>query len=177
MIHPVVVSTYDIDKRVRTRTKAWGLEVAKLTRYEVSTDRLLYFSTLTNNPGLSGIHGSIFPDLGFQVVRFLYLEPKADDADFDYYLDIVRVIERGQRWVVRDLYLDILVYEHQHAEVLDTDEYLAAVQAGFLAQREAAFALTRTHELLNGLAEYGYSLEAYLNAQGIHLKWLADDFS
>jgi predicted RNA-binding protein associated with RNAse of E/G family len=68
---------------------------------------------------------------------------------------------------LRDFYLDILVVEGKAAHVLDTDEYLQGIQGGFLSSDEAQFALTRTHELINALAENGYSLESYLHKHGI----------
>ena len=125
----------------------------------------------TDHPESLAMRGQVLPNLGIQVVRFEYRKPKRTHANFDYYVDVMQVSEQGERWVVRDLYLDILVFEGKRAEILDTDEYLAAIQEGHLNADEAAYALTTAHSLLNGLAKYGYSLEAYLQAEGVTLAW------
>ena len=165
MVHPVVM-TCELAEGVRTRNKPSGLETAKLLHYEVFLDHLRYHIELSDHPELSGMRGMVLPDLNLQVVKFHYLEAWTEQKDHDYYLDGIRVVETGQRWVVRDLYLDILVYEGRKVEVLDTDEYLTAIAEGYLDRPEV--------EHVNGLAEYGYSLEAYLDTRGFDLSWLDD---
>ena len=115
----------------------------------------------------------ILPDLHLQVVRFDWREGQG--YDYDYYIDIIRVAEKGERWVVRDLYLDLIVYEGRRVEILDTDEYLEGVAEGHMDRAEAEHALEVTHQTLNELAKHGYSLEAYLAQQNIHLEWLEHD--
>ena len=141
-------------------------------------DISLFWALPVDGTNIKSMQAHVLPAVELQVVKFGWKEHMPEQDKIDYYIDIVSITERSpERWHVRDLYLDVTVLEGKRAEVLDTDEYLAAVQAGFLTQQEAAFALTKTHELLNVLAKHGYSLEAYLNAQGIQLKWLEDDFS
>ena len=150
--------------------------------HDGDTDKLEYaYETLTSfsyglqfskgqNPKLSRNESHVLPELGIKVSRHTYWRGRSPE-DFDYYVDVARISERGGRWVVRDLYLDVLVYEGVRAEIVDTDEYLAAIEEGHLNADEAAFALTTAHALLNGLAKYGYSLEAYLQAEGVTLAW------
>lgn len=128
--------------------------------------------TEEQHPKLSYRESHVLPALGLEVSRFAYRR-RAFWRGFDYYVDIARVSERGERWVVRDLYLDVLVYEGKRAEIVDTDEYVAAMQEGHLGDEEAAYALFTAHRLLNGLAEHGYSLEGWLRAQGVTLTWRA----
>jgi predicted RNA-binding protein associated with RNAse of E/G family len=128
--------------------------------------------TEEQHPKLSSRESQVLPALGLEVSRFAYRR-RAFWRGFDYYVDIARVSERGDRWVVRDLYLDVLVYEGKRAEIVDTDEYLAAVKEGHLSAEEAAYALFAAHKLLNGLAEQDYSLEGWLRAQGVTLTWRA----
>ncbi len=170
-MHPVSVSVYDLVAEQKIRQKWDGEEVGKLLCYEVTSHTLSYLVKLNDHPEVSGVRGQVLPDLGIHVARFDYLEPKPPHANFDYYVDIVRVTEQGERWVVRDLYLDVLVYERKRVEILDADEYLEAVQEGHLSVEEAAYALDAAHKLLNGLARHGYSLEMYLQAEGVTLTW------
>ena len=136
----------------------------------------LFFAFPVDGTAINYNQVHVLPGLGFQVSRFGWQAHVLEKDKIDYYIDIVEIAEHSaDRWHVRDFYLDITVVEGERAEVLDTDEYLAAVQAGFLTQQEAAFALTKTHELVNALATHDYSLETYLSAQGIRLEWLEDD--
>jgi len=170
-MHPVAVSVYGFSKRQRIRTKLGRDEVGELVFYEVTPQRLSYYVRLDDHPEVFGMQGHVLPELGVQVVRFHYREPSRPRADFDFYVDIVRVVERGNRWVVRDLYLDVIVCEGVCAEILDTTEYLAALHKGYLNADEAAYALNTAHALLNSLAKHSYSLGAWLAAQGVTLTW------
>jgi len=131
---------------------------------------LSYSAELYDHPEVSGVRGQVLPDLGIHIARFDYLEPRPLAA-FDYYIDIVRVTEQGNRWVVRDLYLDVLVVEGVKATVLDTDEYLLTTVEGHLNTEEAAYALETAHRLLNRLAQHAYRSERYLQAEGVTLAW------
>lgn len=126
--------------------------------------------TEQQHPKLRYRESHVLPELGIEVSRFSYRH-EAFWRGFDYYVDMACVAERGERWVVRDLYLDVLVYEGKRAEILDTDEYLAAIQENHLNTEETVHALNAAHQLLNGLAYHGYSLEAYLQAKGVTLTW------
>ncbi len=165
-MHPVTEAVYDFEKRQRVRHRMEQAEISRLTHYDVALNELAYVAEHDDHSESLLMRGQVLPDLGLQVVQFEYREPKRPHANFDYYVDMVRVSEQGERWVVRDLYLDILVYEGVKAEIIDTDEYLAAVQEGHLDTEEAAYALTTAHTLLNGLAKHKYSLDAYLRAEG-----------
>lgn len=170
-MHPPTEAVYDFEKRQRVRYRVEQTEVSRLTHYDVSLNELVYVAEYDNHPESLLTRGQVLPNLGLQVVRFEYREPKRSHNNFDYYVDMVRVSERGERWIVRDLYLDVLVYEGKRAEIIDADEYLAAIQEGHLNAEEAAYALTTAHTLLNGLAKHKYNLEAYLQAEGVTLAW------
>lgn len=170
-MHPVSVSIYDLAGGQKIRQKWGGDEVGRLLYHKATSRTLCYYVELYDNPEVSSVQGQVLPDLGVQVARFDYLEPKRPHANFDYYVDIVRVVEQGERWVVRDLYLDVIVFEGVRAVILDTDEYLAAITEGHLGAEEATYALNTAHTLLNGLANHGYSLQAWLGAQGVSLTW------
>ena len=170
-MHPVTEAVYDFEKRQRVRHIIGQAEISRLTYYNVGSSELVYVAEYDDHPESLLMRGQVLPDLGLQVVRFEYREPKRPHANFDYYVDVVRVVEQGERWVVRDLYLDVLVFEGERAKIIDTDEYLAAIEEGHLNVEEAAFALITAHALLNGLAKHKYNLAAYLQAEGVTLAW------
>ena len=170
-MHPVTEAVYEFEKRQRLRHKIEGVEISQLVYYNVGSNELAYIAEYDDHPESLAMRGQVLPNLGVQVVRFEYRKPKRPHVNFDYYVDMVRVAEQGDRWVVRDLYLDVLVFTGKRAEILDTDEYLAAIEEGHLDAEEAAYALETAHSLLNGLAEHGYSLEAYLQTEGVTLAW------
>ena len=163
-MHPITEAVYDFEKRQRLRHKIEGIEISRLVHHNIGANELVYVAEYDDHPESLAMRGQVLPDLGLQVVRFEYRKPKRTHANFDYYVDVVRVSERGKRWVVRDLYLDILVFEGKRAEIIDTDEYLAAVQENHLGAEEAAYALNTAHTLLNGLAQCGYSLRTWLKS-------------
>lgn len=170
-MHPVRVTTYDLTpSREPLHTDAEG-PFGKLVYAEVSGGRLAYDLELGEgeHPLLTRIQGHVLPAHGLKVVRFTRRRPERDD--YDYYVDIVRVTEQGERWVVRDLYLDVLVFDGVRAKVLDTDEYLAAAAEGHMDEREAEYALLKLHDFIDGLARHGYTLSRYLASQGVTLTW------
>jgi predicted RNA-binding protein associated with RNAse of E/G family len=170
-MHPVTEAVYELKTNQRVRHKGGHAELGRLSYQEVAPSGLSYRVELDDHPQVSAMRGQVLPGLGLQVVQFEYLEPKPLHADFNYYVDIVRVTEQGERWVVRDLYLDVLVYEGSGAKILDTDEYLSALQEGHLEADEADYTLKTAHVLLNVLAKHGHSLESYLQTEGVTLTW------
>lgn len=167
-MHTPTVSTFDLNKMQRLRVSS-----AKRVGYPLDTYRLepfgLYFRIRSDVNDWQVMRSFVLPSLNLQVTQFTWQEGKP--YDYDYYIDIIRVVSTGKRWVVRDLYLDILVYEGQKASVIDTDEYLEAISEGKLEQSEAEHALAVSHDTLNALGEHAYQLETYLQTQDIKLEW------
>ncbi len=146
------------------KEESYPLDACALTKHG------LYFRASSASGRWRAIEAHVLSALHLQVVRFDWRE--GEGYDYDYYLDIVRVVEVGEeRWVVRDLYLDLVVYDDERAVVLDPDEYLAALREGHLGEWEREHALTVTHEVRNGLAGCGYSLERFLLERGVALDW------
>jgi len=172
MIHDVNTRTlYPLEKRVEVYRVG---ETSQNTPEHFRLDSTsLFWGIATDGKNINYMQAHILPVPGIQVVKFAWKAHFPDEDKIDYYIDIVNITEHSdKRWHVRDLYLDVIIIEGERAEVLDTDEYLAAIEAGFLGQEEAAFALTSLHELMNALAKHGYSLEAYLASHNIHLDWV-----
>lgn len=170
-MHSVTVATFDLTNRRRVRVSSTKEKVQVLEAY-ASKPHGLYFRVRSEKGRWHAMQAHIIPELHLQVVRFNWREGQA--RDFDYYIDVIRVVEQGECWVVRDLYLDLIVYEGHKVEILDTDEYLAGLAEGHMDCAEAEHALNVTHTTLNMLAEHDYSLEAYLKRHSIRLSWLED---
>ncbi len=169
-MHPVRAYTYLLAQKQCVHTSDGKTETLE---YISETPNGLSYLALFDehrHPKLRARESHVLPRLGVEVSRFEYRRRRTPD-DFDYYIDIVRVTEQGERWTVRDLYLDVLVYNGEKAKILDTDEYLAAIAEGHLEADEAAYALETAHTLLNKLAQHGYNLENYLQTEGVTLTW------
>jgi uncharacterized protein len=144
----------------------------KVDRYEVTPSWLYIARPLINHPYIAYLKAFILPELGIQINRFFHHDKDIpyDYSFYDYYIDVGNVIQQtSAQWIFRDFYLDILVVEGKAAHILDTDEYLQSLQQHFMNTNEAEFALTRTHELINALAENNYSLESYLRHHNLNI--------
>lgn len=169
-MHPVREYRYDPAAKVYlhvTTGETEGLEYAAEAPFGFS-----YCAVFdeARGPKIGYRESHVLPRLGLKVSRLGYRN-RAEREGFDYYVDIISVPEQGDLWTVRDLYLDVHVYDGERVKILDTDEYLAAVQEGHLTADEAAHALTALHAFVNGLAQHGYTLDAYLQAEGVTLSW------
>lgn len=166
-MHSVTVSYHDLVGKERvqlssTKEKRYPVEAYKLTPHG------LYFQVCMDTGAWHTMQAHVLPALHLQVIKVFWRERPPYDYgdDYDYYLDIIQVAETGERWVVRDLYLDLVVYESRKVMVLDTGEYLEAIREGHFESGEAEHALTVTHETLNGLAGCDYSLESFWLPKG-----------
>ena len=170
-MHPVRAYTYLLPQKQCVHIP--GGETETLEYISETPNSLSYCALFnkTRHPKLRGRESHVLPRLGIEVSRFGYRNTYQPENPFDYYIDVARVSEQGERWTVRDLYLDVLVFEGERAEILDTDEYLAAITEGQLEADEAAYALEAAHTLVNKLAQHGYNLENYLQTEGVTLTW------
>jgi hypothetical protein len=67
-----------------------------------------------------------------------------------WYVDLARVDRRGRRYVVRDLYLDVIVpTDGRHQRLLDLDEFAEAIETGALSTAEAVDGLRRWQRFLD----------------------------
>lgn len=170
-MHPVRAYRYDPAKSLCVHVstdETEGLEYAHKTDFGFSYCALF---NEAQHPQLWAREGHVLPKLGVEVSRFGYREAYRPENPFDYYVDVISVPEQGGLWTVRDLYLDVLVYEGERVKILDTDEYLEALKEGHFLAGEAAHALEKAHAFVNGLAQRGYELDAFLQAEGVTLTW------
>lgn len=170
-MHPVRSYRYDPAEKVCVHVTTGETEELEYASEIPSGFSYCAVFNEARHPKLWCRESHVLPTLGIEISRFGYREAYQPENPFDYYVDIVSVPERGDLWTVRDFYLDVLVYDGERVKILDTDEYLAAIQAEHLTADEAVHALTRTHAFVNGLAQHRYTLDAYLQAEGVTLSW------
>lgn len=165
-LHPPKIEVFDPASRTNTDPKGIVREVEEYREEPFG----LYVARPT--PGRAQfryLESWLLPALGLRVTDFWFTP--GHERDQDFYLDIVDVRRDGERWVAKDLYLDIVLREKVRLEVIDTDELLAASVAGFITPEEAHGALDSTYAAVEGLARYGYDLGAWLATQDIELTW------
>ena len=123
------------------------------------------------HPRIRAWQAHLLPALGLQICRYEFHGPR----EHDYYIDLATISEAGGVWTLTDHYLDVLVWEGTRAELIDEDEFLAAVQAGYLSAAQASAVRAQAQALLRGLAEHNHDLQAYLAARGVRLEWVDQD--
>jgi uncharacterized protein len=164
-MHPIKVSLHDTLLYLHTEPKG----VRPVDHYEVTDFGLYVARPFQNHPRIQSWEAHLIPRLGLQVNVFHYFE--GHKASHDFYLDIMRIERKGHQWCTEDYYLDLLVFQGSHVQMLDTDEYLHAVQDGTLSADQASFALMTAHKTMNELGAFGYDLDAWLASEGIELFW------
>lgn len=168
-MHPVRVETVDLSTLTHTLDHGQGLvpDTYPLLWAERTPFGLHLARAFVDHPRIRFMERHVLPELGLLVNRFTGTDWVAHNQ---FYVDVAAIKPGETRWVTRDLYLDVSVHQGGRPMVLDTDEYLCAAQEGLLDAREAAWALTTLHRLVNGLLAMG-SLETWLAQEGIHLPW------
>jgi predicted RNA-binding protein associated with RNAse of E/G family len=169
-IHTPTLSYHYLDSKRRKMVSSHKHVVYDVTDYQVINGHL-HFKIEQDSGEWRVLEGYVIPELSLQIVRFSWQDEVNPPHSYNYYIDAIRVLSTGSCWQVRDLYLDILVYDRQRAEVKDTGEFLAAQRAGHLGPDEIDHTLNTTHATLNGLAKHDYSLPDYLESHGFALPW------
>ncbi len=167
MSKPVKTIHYDLANMTNTvKAGCYKVDV-----YEVSEQVLFMARQAIDHPYIAYIKSFLIPKVGLQITRWQLHDSNqiSNYSFYDYYIDVGAVETLQGEWLLRDFYLDILVVANKAAYVLDTDEYLQGIQDGLLTSEETKFALETTHTLINGLAENGYNLEAWLQQKGINI--------
>nr|WP_255659324.1 hypothetical protein [Pseudonocardia sp. ICBG1293] len=68
-----------------------------------------------------------------------------------------------------DLYLDLVVRRGRGTDVIDLDEFVAAVAQGLVGTDLAEYALERSHAVLDGLVRHDHDHVAWLASLGVDL--------
>jgi predicted RNA-binding protein associated with RNAse of E/G family len=166
MMHLPKITTFDVPGRTSVDNKGFTRAVAQ---YRVAPFGLYMSRAMVGRQSAHWIRSWLLPRLGLAVTVFSW--NPGHERDQDFYLDVCEVDRDGDRWRVTDLYLDIVLRTGRGAEVIDVDEFVAAVGAGLLDARRAEHALHCSHAAVEGLAAHGHDLDAWLAALGIVLSW------
>ncbi|HLU54996.1 MAG TPA: DUF402 domain-containing protein [Pseudonocardia sp.] len=166
-MHPPKTSTFDVPARINTDTKGFPRPVDE---YRETPFGLYMSRPMVNRPSTHWVQSWLLPDLGLCVTDWWW--NPGHEREQDYYLDVCEIRrEDGGRWLLTDHYLDIVVRTGREAEVVDVDEFVAAVAAGLLAPAAAESAMHTAYRAVDGLASHGHDLDAWLATYGITLTW------
>jgi predicted RNA-binding protein associated with RNAse of E/G family len=165
-VHPPKTATFDVAARTNIDTKGHARAVDE---YRV-TDFGLYMSrAMVARPTAHWMQSWLLPELGLCVTDWWW--NPGHERDQDFYLDICEIVRDGDRWLLTDHYLDIVVQNRRATRVIDVDEFVGAVACGVLDPAAAEAAMHRTHRAVDGLAAHGHDLDAWLGSLGIRLTW------
>lgn len=120
------------------------------------------------HPRIRHWQAHLLPGLEVVVCRYDFHGPR----QHDYHIDIATITRSGDLWTVCDHYLDVIVHDGVAAEIVDTDELLAAHQAGLIGARDLHRAVDTAHRVLSGLARARYSVSGWLGGEGMAVEWL-----
>ncbi|WP_308252397.1 DUF402 domain-containing protein [Pseudonocardia sp. KRD291] len=166
-MHPPKIQTFDPEAGTNTDSKGNPRAVDTYREHDWG----LYLSRpIVGRPNAWWMETWVFPELGVCLSDWRW--NPGYERDQDFYVDIAEIVREGTDGRVlrmTDLYLDLVVRTGREAELLDVDEYVAAVAEGLLGPRLAEYALDRSHAVLDALARHTYDVEAWLAGQGILL--------
>lgn len=161
---PPKVERHDL----RRREHHTNTGIRAVERYQVHAAGLAVVRPFKAHPRIRAWQAHLLPALGLQVCRYEFHGPR----EHDYYIDLATITQAGGIWTLTDHYLDVLVWEGVRAELIDQDEFMAAVRAGYLDVARAQAVWAQAQALLRGLAEHGHDVQAYLAAQNVRLSWV-----
>lgn len=161
--HPVKVERHDVSARCHyTNTGARAVHTYRETPFGLFVAREFHA-----HPRIRHWQAHLIPALNLVVCRYDFHGRR----EHDYYLDVADISRQGDVWQVRDLYLDLIVHDGLMAEIADTDELLAAREAGYLTEAEMHRAVAIAHTALSGLGRARYVLPDWLARRNMHLHW------
>lgn len=168
-MHPPKTQLFDLDDHAQFDTKGTRRAIETLRE----EDWGFYLSRpVVARPNAWWIESWVLPELGICLSDWRWRP--GHERDQDIYIDIASFTRDGPRVAMTDLYLDLVVRRGRETEVVDLDEYVAAVAQGLLTPAVAEYALERSHTVLDGLARHGHDHDAWLGSLGIDLGPRAD---
>lgn len=165
-MHPPKIATFDVPAQLNIDTKGTARAVDE---YRETPFGLYMSRAMVDRPTAHWMQTWLLPGLGLAVTDWWWNPGHARDQDF--YLDVCEIHREDERWIMTDHYLDIVVQHRRGAQVIDVDEFTAAVAQGLLSPEAAELALHRTYRAVDGLASHGYDLPDWLDGMGIELTW------
>jgi uncharacterized protein len=127
-VHPPKTALFDLAAGVNVDTKGCARAVDE---YRETPFGLYMSRAMIDRPTAHWVESWLLPDLGLCVTDWWWNPGHLRDQDF--YLDICEIERDGDRWRLTDHYLDIVVRNRRGAEVVDVDEFVAAVATGLLS--------------------------------------------
>ncbi|WP_309570836.1 DUF402 domain-containing protein [Deinococcus sp.] len=163
--HPIKVERHDVPAlRHHTNTGIRPVRTYRETGHGLYVERDFYA-----HPRIRHWQAHLLPMHDLVVCRYDFHGRR----EHDYHLDVACITRDGGVWAVRDLYLDIILHDGLMAEIVDTDELLAAREADFISEREMHRAVAVAHHTLASLARAHYSLREWQQEQHLTLDWAA----
>lgn len=165
-VHPPKTEVFDL--RCGTNTDPKGYERV-VDEFQLTSAGLYVARDVVDHHRFAALETWLLPAVGLRITRW-HLHP-GQLPNQDEYLDIADIEQDGDVWRTRDLYLDVELHRGHAANLVDVDEYVAAVAAGLLDEHTAERALRTAHTIADGLARHRYDLTAWLLEHGIELAW------
>jgi predicted RNA-binding protein associated with RNAse of E/G family len=166
-IHPPKVELFNLDERTNVDPKGF---VRQVETYRHESFGVYMARQVPGHPNFTYMESWLLPGLGLRITDLWFTERVTDPQDF--YIDIVHIDQTGSlQWRTLDLYLDILVHTGTMVQVVDTDELLAARDAGHLDATQTIDAFETTYAAVAGIASHGYDVNSWLRTKGIELTW------
>jgi predicted RNA-binding protein associated with RNAse of E/G family len=165
-VHPPKVETFDVQAGTNTDPKGF---VRSVDEYRQEPFGLYMSRAMVGHPRCSWVESWLLPELGIRVTEW-WFNP-GQERDQDFYIDIVDIEQNSSQWRTTDHYLDLVTRTGRDTEVLDVDEFLAAVEQRLVDLPTAQRAMEITHRALTGIAGHGHDLDEWLATAGITLTW------
>ena len=157
---------FDLDAGTNTDPK--GL-VRVVDEYRVEPFGLFMARRVVGHPRIAYLQSWLLPGLGIRVNDFRH--HPGDEREWDTYVDIADSTVDGGVWRTVDHYLDLGLRSGEAVEVLDVDEFTAALLGGLIDGDTAQRAMKVTFDAVDGIAANGYDLTAWLATLGLPLTW------
>ncbi|MGQ0837775.1 DUF402 domain-containing protein [Actinokineospora sp.] len=164
-VHPPKVELFDVAALTNTDPKGF---VRRVDEYRETEHGLYMARPVEGHRRIAYFESMLLPELGLRVSK--WRGRPGVDLGHDFYLDVVDITD-GPVWRTLDLYLDVLVRAGRGLRVEDSDELLAAFRARLVDLAAAQRAMERTNRTVDGIAQAGYDVDAWLAGHGITVEW------
>jgi len=143
-----------VDTRARTVRDRNGVTYP-LDALAVSAHGLYHARPLDQNEHFYYHERWVLPGPGWLINRFAFHDHRTDKIDWYIETDLIEI--DGDRWIVQDGYLDILIDEGVRYQVEDADELAEGMAAGEISIDHAMAALHAFDRLCRALRDNGCS--------------------
>lgn len=142
--HLVSGNRYPIDRRLERRNGA------------ILVDR-----SFVRHPEIAGVRSILLPE---QHLWVLFFEGHDRPHPMRCYIHMARIIDGGESVTIEDLYLDVIVYRDGRWQLVDVDEFRAAMASGELSPDQVQDALLGLEHACRMVDESRGDVESYLRS-------------